>query len=1012
MRRLLLIILILLGAPLTQAAAQFVLRGQVFEKSSGLPAIGAVVMLPDRTGATTDEDGRFELKVTSVPVKVIVSLMSFQDQEITFNGKNAKAFERIVLEEDSFQIEQVVVTGVFERKKESFSGSAATYKADELKVVGSQNMLQSLATIDPSFKINDNVLSGSNPNAMPDFDIRGKSSVIGLKEQYGTDPNQPLFILDGFETDIATVMDLNLNRVASVTLLKDAASTAIYGSKAANGVVVIETKLPAKGRLQLNYKGDFSLSWADLTDYNLMNASEKLEFERLAKVYTDKSMSATEQLRLDNLYNTRLKGIAEGIDTYWLTEPLRTGFTDKHNIYLEGGEESIRYGVGLSIGNTRGVMKGSDRNTLGLNVDLIYRTGKFQFSNKLNVGSLRSSNPVESFSTFAAASPYYKKYSEDGTVERYLYYFQQGYTVDAVANPLYNWNLGSYDRSKSKSFSDDVIAEWFISKDLRARGKFGITWTGATSESLLSPSHTSFDNYELSEKGRYGYSQTDENAYEGDFTLVYGHLFTDKHSVNAVAGFNFSNDAYIVNGYNASGFTDDAFLAPSFAQGYPDGGKSQYSEAKSRSASFYVNGGYSFSDKYLLDLSWRLDGASMFALSRRWRNTWSVGLGWNIHKEEWFQDVFSDTFQMFKIRGSVGNPGNQNFSAYQSRSTYAFNGWMTNVFGAGAVLRQLGNSNLGWQETVIYNAGTDITLLGNRLSLVLDAYSKVTDPLLASITTPGSLGITTLYMNAGELHTKGAEFTFKVSPIYRPKERINWTISINGSHETAVFAGIGDKFSSLNEEGKESLTGTSRYYDGGSPTAIWAVRSAGIDPATGKELFIKKDGSLSFNYSTLDEVVLGDTEPLLEGVIGSTFYWKGFSASAYFRYSYGAQVFNSTLFRKVENISTSSILENQDRRALYDRWSATNTESYFKGISLVQTTNKSSRFVMDENYLKGESFSIGYECIEPWLQKLGLNSVTFQANMNDIFRLSTVTVERGTDYPFARSVSFSISAIF
>ena len=345
-------------------------------------------------------------------------------------------------------------------------------------------------------------------------------------------------------------------------------------------------------------------------------------------------------------------------------------------------------------------------------------------------------------------------------------------------------------------------------------------------------------------------------------------------------------------------------------------------------------------------------------------------------------------------------------------TTYTFNGWMTNVFGAGTVLETLGNENLGWQETLNGNIGADITLLGNRLSLVLDKYWKNTNPLLAAITTPGSLGIKSLYMNAGELNTDGFEFTVKVSPIYRPKERINWTISINGNHEKAYYANIGDSFSSLNEEGKSSLTGTTRYYDGGSPTAIWAVPSAGIDPATGKELFIRKDGTYSFDYSTDDEVVMGDTNPALEGVVGSVFYWKGFSLSAYVRYSVGAQIFNSTLFRKVENISSSDILDNQDRRALYDRWSENNTEAFYKGISLVQTTNKSSRFVMDENYLRGESFSIGYECIAPWVQRLGLNSVTFQANMSDMFRLSTVTIERGTDYPFAREVSFSISAVF
>lgn len=183
-----------------------------------------------------------------------------------------------------------------------------------------------MKTLDPSFKIADNIQFGSDPNRMPDIEIRGKSSIMGLKEEYGTDPNQPLFILDGFETDLQTVSDLNMNRVASVTILKDAASTAIYGSKAANGVVVIETVKPEKGRLRLSYKGDFSLTMADLTDYNLMNANEKIKFEELAGLYTDLTNDPLNQLRLDNLRNERLKEVARGVDTYWLSEPLRTGF--------------------------------------------------------------------------------------------------------------------------------------------------------------------------------------------------------------------------------------------------------------------------------------------------------------------------------------------------------------------------------------------------------------------------------------------------------------------------------------------------------------------------------------------------------------------------------------------------------------------------------------------------------------------------------------------------------------
>ena len=337
---------------------------------------------------------------------------------------------------------------------------------------------------------------------------------------------------------------------------------------------------------------------------------------------------------------------------------------------------------------------------------------------------------------------------------------------------------------------------------------------------------------------------------------------------------------------------------------------------------------------------------------------------------------------------------------------------MTNIFGSGLVVNALGNKNLAWQETINYNVGADITLWQNRLNITFDWYKKITDPLLALITTPGSMGVKTVAMNAGQQKTNGMEATLKISPVYRPQERINWNISLNGTHAKARYAKIGNAFSSLNDEQKASLAGTTRYYDGGSPTAIWAVRSAGIDPATGKELFIKKDGSYSFTYDTDDETVIGDTEPKLEGIIGTTLYWKGLTVGCYFRYSIGAQVFNEAVFQKVENIGADEVFNNQDKRALYDRWSPDNREAGYKGISLTQATNKSSRFVMDENTISGESFNIGYDFTQPFVHKLGLSALNVQANMNDIFRCSSVKSERGIDYPFARTVSFSISATF
>ena len=1002
----------LIFASAAYAQADFVvLSGKVVDSADGYPLIGVSVSVAGtRQGTVTDLDGLYELKVPKQQCEVLFSYVGYDDKVIAYNLKNASAFSKVVMFTNVTQLADVVVTGVYERKKESFTGASATFKTDELKAVGTSNILQSLSTLDPSFKMMESSQFGSNPNVMPDIEIRGKTSVAGLKEEYGTDPNQPLFILDGFETSLETIMNLNMNRVASVTILKDAASTAIYGSKASNGVVVIETKAPARGRLQLSYKGDYGISLADLSDYNLMNSREKLEFETLAGVYKDNSGDPFAQIRLDDLRNQRMLEIERGVDTYWLSEPIRPGFTHKHNIYAEGGEDKIRYGIGLSLGNVDGVMENSGRQTLEGNVDLIYRTGKFQFSNKVSINWLDVSNPTVSFAEYAYANPYYRKYNADGSISKYLYYPEEGVDDYPVSNPLWNAHLNNWDVATGFGFTNNFIFEWFATKSLRLRAKFGLTKQDDDEQTRLSPQHSQFDDVGETEKGLYSHTQIKEMIYEGDVAVTFGKLLADKHMVNAVGGFNFSNNHRQIYGYSAVGFTDDQFDAPSFANSYPSGGSPDYNESLKRAASFYLNGGYAYSERYLLDFNYRLDGASMFGTGNRFRNTWSVGAGWNIHKEPFMAD--SDFFFLLKLRGSVGNPGNQNFSAYQAFSTYKFNGWMTNIFGTGVILNALGNAGLSWQETTNYDLGMDLTFWGERINATFDYYWKYTDPLLAVITTPGSMGVTSVAMNAGSQKTRGWEATLRVSPVYRPSEGIIWNFSLNATSSRSEYADIGNSFSALNESGKASLVGTTRYYDGGSPTAIWAVRSAGIDPATGKELFIKKDGTYSFTYDVNDEVVVGDLQPKVEGLLGTSLYFKGLSIGCYLRYRWGGQVFNSSLFQKVENIGTQEIYNNQDKRALYDRWSENNREAYFKGISLVQRTEKSSRFVMDDNSLVGESFNIGYEFPDRIVRKMRLGALNIQLTSSDIFRATSVRVERGIDYPFARTVTMSLGITF
>lgn len=981
---------------------------------TNMPVIGGVVTIKGTaTGTATGLDGRYELKIPAGQDQILMfSYMGMKTQEIKYTGQKTL---NVTFSTDAEQVEEVVVTGYFTRKMDSFTGSASSFTTKEMKTTGSQNVLQALGTLDPSFKIAQNSMFGSDPNKMPDIEVRGKTSIVGMKEKYGTDPNQPLFIMDGFEVTMQVVNDLNMERVASVTILKDAASTAIYGSKAANGVIVIETKRPEAGKLSITYTGDFGISTPVLSDYNLMNATEKLEFERLAGVYRPKSHVENDPSvihLLNQTYNDRLYNINSGVNTDWLAVPLRIGFSNKHNAYVEGGDEALRYGIGLSNNNVKGVMKGSDRNAFAGNIDLIYRKGAFSFSNKLTIDNINYSNPVVQFNDYVKTSPYYAMRDKNGKLTKFLEENDdRNPSKINIYNPAYQSSLNNQDKTSSFGIRNNFQAEWKITEVIRLKGRLGLTKTGDQTEYFLSPEHSSFEQTtDPGKLGSYKKSIYNNFSYDGDVTLTWGQLFGDYHRINAVGGWTFFQNDYTTEAFTATGFPGDEISNPSFANQYLSGGKPEYSHAKSRSTSFFANVGYSYDDRYLVDANIRMDGSSVFGSDKMFTTTWSVGLSWNIHNEQFIKK--HGFFNSLKLRASIGNPGNQNFGGYNSFTSYVYNTGYSNYLGLGAIVAQWGNPDLEWQKTLDLNIGADIAILNNRLKFNIDVFRKLTNPLLVVAGVASSTGKTEFTTNVGKQLTKGVNATVYYSPIMTDNGDFVWTLSLNGSFMNAEYLGIGNSLDGLNESQRgSSLT---RYYDGASPTAIWAVRSKGIDHNSGREVFFTKDGNKTFDYNYSDEVVVGNTQPKAEGVFGTTLFYKGFTFSAFIRYSFGAQVFNTALYEKVENVTQENWTNNMDKRALYDRWQTPGQVAQFKGIGIVdQTDPASSRFVQNENFLSGEGFSLGYQFIgQAWLKKISCRTISIRANMSDVFRISSVKAERSLYYPFAKTVSLSLSATF
>ena len=362
------------------------IKGRVIDEK-GLPLPGVTVMIKGtQLGSATDADGKFFFTVPAQRHVLLFTMIGMEQKELSIDARKDVPELEVVMKVAVNELEDVVVTGIFKKSRESFTGSVSTISEKELKTFRGRNLLSTLKNIDPTFNIVENNIYGSDPNHLPEVQIRGTSSlptVEDLKNETKVDLNTPLIILDGFEISLSRMLDLNDEDISSITLLKDGSATAIYGSRGANGVVVIETKRPEVGKLRLSYRGSVNIEVPDLTDYDVLDAREKLQLEVDAGLYN--GTFSSEVMRLQERYTKIKEAVERGVDTYWLSKPLRTGVGHKHNLRLEGGGDGgFCYSASAQYNDIKGVMKGSDRKTFNGNVDLLYEYGTLLFRNNLN----------------------------------------------------------------------------------------------------------------------------------------------------------------------------------------------------------------------------------------------------------------------------------------------------------------------------------------------------------------------------------------------------------------------------------------------------------------------------------------------------------------------------------------------------------------------------------------------------------------------------------------------------
>lgn len=983
------------------------LKGRVVD-DKGLPLPGVNIKTNESSVVgVTDPDGRFDIFIPHDKKISIVefSYIGMNKTSVNFTGKQLF----VTMKEDAQSVGEIVVNGIFERKKESFTGATTVIRKDELMRGGSQNLLQNLKNLDPAFKIVENMDLGSNPNSMPEVRMRGQQSMPDLKGTYKGNPNQPLFILDGFETDVTTIYDLDMNRVETVVLLKDAAAKAIYGSKAANGVVVIETRKPETGKLRISYKGDLNLTIPDLTGYNLCNAQEKFEVDKRHGVYSDPWF-------WEQYLNNIQAEIARGVNTDWLAQPLHTGLGHRHSVYLEGGDERIRYGVDLLYNDINGVMKGSDRRTFSGGFVLSYRYKNLLFRNQFNTSlNHADDSPYGSFSEYAELNPYWTPYDEAGNLKKIAGSTGGGGLIGVTkGNPLWNTTIGTKKFSTYTRLTDNFYIEWQILEALKLRGRLGLTKIFNKREDFYPASHTYFLGYSKErtfEKGQYSKANGESSSISADLTANYS-LYLKKHQLLVNAGWSMQQNQSESTLFKVIGFPNDRInfiasgLKPDNIQPFSG------NEGINRSISFLSALNYSYDDRYLADLSYRASASSLFGKDNRWGHFWAAGLGWNLHKEHFLKNA--SWLKQFKLRASTGYTGAQNFSSYQALATFGY--YQTQVYDnwIGSYLMALPNDNLKWQKTLDYNIGVDINVM-NRLSVRYDYYTQKTEDQLLALTIPPSMGFRSYMENLGSTENKGMELKLNAHLLYDPASNKYLSTFFSIAKNSNKLKKISNALKSYNDEVDSEIQGGKtnkpqlHFIEGESMNAIWAVRSLGIDPATGDEVYLTKNGEKTMVWRTEDQVVCGDAMPKLTGTFGVNVDYKGVFMNMSFYYQLGGQVYNQTLVNRVENAYVGL---NVDKR-IYDAvWKQPGDIVDFS-YSPAKVTKPSSRFVQDLNELRFSTLNIGYDFRSTeLLTRLKISQLKVSFYMNDIFRASTVKVERGLDYPFARTYSFSLQATF
>ena len=851
------------------------------------------------------------------------------------------------------QAQEQVTMGILQRPKAHFSGAVRTISADELQKAGSRSILTAIRNIDPGFVISENIGAGSDPNYLPAINLWGQMFL----NEGGYDASQiqahlPLFVLDGLEISLEQLDDMDVHRVERVTLLKNASATALYGVRASHGVVVITSKLPQRSGFHLTYKGGIHIETADLSSYDPMSAQEALQHDRAYGRYSGDNFAASPS------YEAVAAAVANGLDTDWLNFPLRTGVGHRHHITAEGGGKALKYALSLNYNKTVGVMKDSDRERFGGTLLLDFTTEKFNLRNSFTISKVnRYHSPYGSFSEYTGLPSYLTPYDANGDLVEELW-GDDNERWPVLYNPLFRTKLSEKNEGDYLLWQNNLSASWQLNPSLSLLARVGISKEKSVWERYISPQAPPYYH-------RYWRYFSDKPfTYDGDLVLSFSGLKNEYHQLLVEAGISAykTKPKYREEVEIEGGFDD-------MIGGWPSDIDNCWR------LGFFVAANYTYDRRYTVDFLIKWEKLSAFRASDdTHRPLGAVGIGWNLKNESFL--VESAVISDFRLRASYGITGFQGFNSFQTQRMY----------GGSAV-----GFDVGEQKTYQGNVGVNLSFL-NRYTLVADLYRKRTTNFPVSIFVP-SPQLRPSYMgNIGDIRDvvhSGYEIGLNAELIKGEPSGWSWQAGARLNY-------------SKNKMKKSKNRVVTRETDS-SIGGIYVVPSKGIDPQTGKEVYVDKNGNETYEWNSADMVWVGSAYPPYRGNIHSALRCKGLTLTTYFGYYFGGVAYNETL--------VNSVAGSRYGKGILDRWNTSGGGEPSGGGN--STPRISSRFVEKDRFFNLQSLHLQYQFSTAWSrEKLGMESLTLSGNAEDLFYHSSVKQERGTAYPFSRKFAISISATF